>query len=618
MKSNYITIIPKQLNATKHPNLRFYFMKFIFSLISILTTACLQAQTAELYYVSKTPFKGLEQLDSIAKDYTIFFTGENHNYAIENNNIQLKMLSYLNKTAGVQHYIIELGYARGYMLNAYINNDTAFYPELQATTATPYLAFYKALRALNNGLPLEKKIQVHGVDVERFADDAPILLGKLLPKNRPVPNEIEFEIEVIKSYADFSKNRYNYDRYYGYDGYQSDYEYYGFQDMTTIDTILKSYEYNKPYFKTYLKDSFPIYDKVFQSLAEYRKWQNYTQMPHQSIYRERVIYNNIAHLIKQDSNAKFYGEFGRCHTGLRAADVQCNWFNVSPTVKRLNEGIAKGKTLNIGIFYNTDRWEEFENDSINDVLKKYTGITCSDENILVKIKPSDSLFGQYFPFILVNNTCSDWKGNRKKSYHDMAEMIDFGYGQSHFDFSKFNQKMQFINSGFNDILTNYNITYAGCDDGFYRFCRFEQNTSQRISQNNIRYKLKGYNTQWGFGYQPRISTHFNIGISGIFAFQRFSLLMTNDSIGSATVPGFSAIKKYKYVNNAFSTGIGIDFRIALTPWLGIFVRGRYLVDLSLKTWRNKAGGYGYLDKASPPLSLTNYSIQTGITFMVRE
>ncbi|NQW43292.1 MAG: hypothetical protein HQ463_07670 [Bacteroidetes bacterium] len=178
--------------------------KIILIFIICFTSNSLKSQKSSYSYfdsIPDIPILGLNKLDSIVNNYTVFFTGENHSYANQNSNIELKILKYLNEKAGVRNLLIELGFSRGYMLNKYINDDTSYFKNMEGTTATKYLNLYKKLRTYNLSLPLEKRIKFHGIDLERFADDGPVLLNRLIPKDKAVPKAIDFQIEVLKSYA---------------------------------------------------------------------------------------------------------------------------------------------------------------------------------------------------------------------------------------------------------------------------------------------------------------------------------------------------------------------------------------------------------------------------------
>lgn len=340
---------------------KFFFNQLSFGLL-LITFSCsntvFSQKNSYTYYdtIPDIPMVNLDKLDSIINNYTVFFTGENHTYANQNSNIELKMLKYLNEKAGVRNLIIELGFSRGYMLNKYINDDTSYLKNMEGTTSTKYINLYKKLRELNQKLPLEKRITVHGIDVERFADDGPVLLNRLIPKDKIVPKAIDFQIEVLKSYAKYISLKYNMYNNDEDDKNINSYSignYYGrgFDNESTIDSMVADYKLNKAIYKEFIGDNFQIFDKVFNSIIEYRKWQNYKSMPHQYIYRERVIYDNLSTLILANPNEKYYGQFGRCHISQTELNAECNWYAFNSTAKRLNEGIAKGKTLSIGIFY---------------------------------------------------------------------------------------------------------------------------------------------------------------------------------------------------------------------------------------------------------------------------
>lgn len=596
-------------------------MKATITTLFLTLLVGLNAQTER--YISETPIVGLNQLDSIVKNYTIFFTGENHTYTKENNHIELEMLKYLNKQVNVQHFIIELGYARGYMLNAYINDDTSYFKCLRATTATKYIELYKALRTLNQSLPIEKRIQVHGVDVERFTDDAPILLSALLPKNTEVPKAIEFEIEVLKTFAEYAMTHYNKYSYATDEPYNNIYSYSYYNDKWTIDSIINQYKAKRLNYETYLGANYATFEKVMNSLVELRKWQGYAQLPHQIVFRERSIYDNISLLMKQYPEGKFYGQFGRCHTGF-GTDNTCNWYKLNSTAIRLNEGIAKGKTLSIGLFYNVDKKSVFENSQIDEELKSYLLTECSGTSILTKVASSDTFLIKQFPYILYNNPCGKGKSSSNKSISnnsvedvfEWATLLDFGYGQSKYNFGRINQNMKLPGKGFNNLVESISLGYSYSDFGNYNVGRLDVHITQKSILNNTHFTLSGYNIMEGYGYCPHISNRFTIAFYGLLAYNRMTLLIEDDSVTQSAVVGFSPIKRHKFRNDAISVGAGIDFRFAITQTFSLFARSRYLIDLSKRYWNNTSGGYGMIDANSPPFSHSNANVQVGFSINV--
>ncbi len=599
-------------------------MKPITTIFFLVFIFCVNAQSNR--YISETPIYGLNQLDSIVKNYTVFFTGENHTFTKENNQIELEMLKYLNKQVNLQHFIIELGYARGYMLNAYINNDTTYFDCLRHTTSPKYIELYQAMRKLNLSLPIEKRIQVHGVDVERFTDDGPILLNELLPKNVEAPKTIEFDLEVLKTYAEYAKNKYfSYSSRTEEPAYNN-ISYYssGFNEKGSIDSIISQYYLHQADYKLHLASNYEVFDKVILSLTELRKWQNFSQLPHQTIYRERMIYNNISQLILKYPDGKFFGQFGRCHTGFET-DNACNWYQLNSTAIRLNEGIAKGKTLSIGIFYNTDKKSTYQNGLLDNELNKYLVPECSGNSTLSKVALTDTSLIKHFPYILYNNPCGNGKLKstknlalkREDDIYEWATLLDFGYGQSFYNFDRVNKNMKLPGNGFNTLIQSVSFGYTYSDFGNYNIGRYDQHITQKITQNNINYSLSGYDIMEGYGYRPHISKRFSIGFYGLLSYSRMAILVEDDSSAYVPVIGFSSIKRYKFTNDALAIGAGIDFRYAITHTLGLFVRGRYLTDLSKKYWHNTGGGYGDLiDANSPKFSHNNANIQVGFSINI--
>lgn len=577
----------------------------------------------------------LGQLDSIVNNYTVFFTGENHTYANQNSNIELKMLKYLNEKAGVRNLIIELGFSRGYMLNKYINDDTTFLKNMEGTTSTKYINLYKKLRAFNQSLPKDKRIKVHGIDVERFADDGPVLLNRLLPKNKKAPKEIEFQLEVLNSYAKYISTKYNsYNDYYkeNIDNSENSRNYYGrgFDNESIIDSMIADYNWNKLFYKDFLDTNFVVFDEVFNSIIEYRKWQNYKNMPHQYIYRERMIYDNLSVLILANPNEKYYGQFGRCHISQTELNAECNWYAFNSTAKRLNEGVAKGKTLSIGIFYKgTSRYttsnnyransDFFEDKNTTDELKKYIDIECTKENIIKKIESKDTLLLKHFQFLMVNNVNCTEKAKVKNSpnkkdkydFHEWAVMLDFGIGNSYFDFKNLNSN----GYTFNNILTTNAFGYTYSDFGNYNVGKLDLFHTQQKTNGVFSNKLTGYSISESYGYSPHISNRFALGLYATLAYQRMALTTKNDTLKNTLAPGFQKEGINKFINHGITAGAGLDLRFAFTRFLGIYARGHYMFDLTKNNWKIKGETQGII---APKTLLNNYGFTFGISILIQE
>jgi hypothetical protein len=586
--------------------------------------------------ISDLPFDNLNVLDDELSSYQVFFTGENHYYTSQNTNIQLKMLEYLNKKGGVRNLILELGYSRGYMLNKYINDDSSYYDLMKYTTSSYFLEMYKELRKLNQELVPENRITVHGVDVERFADDGPILLTKLLPGNKTVPASIGFSVDVIRSYGAYCTKRYKSMADLDEKEKKRESYYYfpqdeGFYDGKTIDTMVMDYLANKAVFQSYLGEGFALFDRVFTSMIEYRKYMGYANMPQQYVYRERKMYDILSALILQHPDEKYYGQFGRCHISQTQLNSECDWWDFSSVAKRLNEGSAQDKVLSIGIFYNEKKMNKyftlehyFDDAHTSEELKKYLDIPCSNSNKVFRVDRKDTGLVKHYQYIIYNNSCESKKtksmygDNRVDDFHNSAFMLDFGRGMAQYDFSSLNTAIASNAKGLDELITFNSIGWSYNNEGFYGQVNYRWLKSVKAQEPSIAYSLGGYSLTESLGYMPHISRRFTFGVYASFGINKLSLNIRNDSATLPISPGFSKVDQLKYVNSGFVLGGGLDLRFALTRWLGVYARGNYLFDVSKKYWKQSVGHHNIMDRNSPKTSVGYYGLNLGLSLLIRD
>lgn len=565
----------------------------------------------------------LNQLDSVDKSVRVFMGGENHNYWSENNLIELKMIKHLHKTRGVRNLVIELGYARGYLLDRYINDDSTYYSLLDNNTAYQYLHFYQELRAFNQSLPLDQRIHVYGVDVERFPDDAPILLSHLLKKEQKVPASIEFLTEVIHSYAAYSKDRY-YNYYYQDNDFNNEIDdgYYidenTFMDNKVIDSVLVEYSRNRLAFHQYLGADSVVFKNTIKSMKEFRTYFGYSRMPHQYIYRERFMFNNMMTLLNDDSTSKFYGQFGRCHVSQKKLEKECDWWDNSALAKRLNDSKYKDQIVSIGIFYKNSLSSDvtFNDWEMNDAVRKYIDSSANDEFSLMKIEPTDSFLSPLYNFILVANSCGDECYETIKISHDFIA-LDLNYGQANYNFNTLNKGLTGDTiPGFNQQVKYYNFTMFSSTDKFVNVFDVRVMQTQKLRNGNLQYTLNGYSILEGFGYNPSFSKYFAVSPYVLLGYSRSSLRIQNDSFIHPISPAFSNVNKLRYANSAFTAGLGLDLRLNFTSFLGLNIKAQVLTDPSSKYWRRVESYFSTLDKQSPKTSLFNYGVSAGLSILL--
>lgn len=124
----------------------------------------------------------------------LILLGESHGIAV-NEYLDLALLRYLHRTAGVRFYFGEISYAQACLLNQYLETGDeemlAFlFDEYRNTSAwtKEHREFIRKLRAWNSSLDRQDRIRVEGVDVEhqtriaiRFLADLVLEAGHAAP-----------------------------------------------------------------------------------------------------------------------------------------------------------------------------------------------------------------------------------------------------------------------------------------------------------------------------------------------------------------------------------------------------------------------------------------------------
>src|SRR5690606_14282819 len=205
---------------------------------------------------------------------------ENHYYDKLNSKVELSLLKYLHKNGKVRHLLLELGSARGYVVNEYINGDSSYKELLSSETGYTYTKFFDRLKKYNMSLPENERITVHGVDIERFPNEPLLLLSKIIPDSLyNLPDDIGLSLESIRLYANYLKNYKSRYKYYDYDYEDEDeedekkssknsfvpIEYFrqsGYYQIKYLDTLIREYGEKKERFKSSLGESFPLFDQL--------------------------------------------------------------------------------------------------------------------------------------------------------------------------------------------------------------------------------------------------------------------------------------------------------------------------------------------------------------------
>lgn len=302
-------------------------------------------------------YSGLEQLKAAVSGHRVFISGENHQHVATNGLIEIKLLQFLHDHAGVRHLILELGEARGWYANRYVNQqDTQERYCLQATTSVEHMKILDIIREWNLTLSPEQRIQIHGVDVERFNDIALLRLSELLPKSG-VPNSLYSAVQSVHQAAGWLKQ----DGLKEFDITSKNEKYRSgtppFSIDRSIDLMVLHFDSLDAELKNWLGKTYAEVQTGINGLREYKQWNQYRSSAFYYTWREEHIYRKLTRLIESDTGARFFGQFGRCHASYSIQNGDCGWYAYQSVVHRLNERYfrSKSQVLSVGVFYEGDR-----------------------------------------------------------------------------------------------------------------------------------------------------------------------------------------------------------------------------------------------------------------------
>lgn len=597
-------------------------MRRLLLLISI--TACfsaLQAQKNEvtLDIENNDDFKTLSLLDSVVPNYSVFFTGENHNFRTSNYKLQLKMLKYLYYKTGARHLFLEFGVSRGWLVNSYIQSgDSTVFKVLEDYSYDEYALLYKALMEFNKTLPDDKKIMVHGIDIER-SFSTPIKAMSMILPDKKAPASISLNIETLKSLAGKVDDEHNQEVDNEEEEKSSNYNYnYNngsrYNTDNTLKLILADYDSLKSIYQNYFGDHAPLFDEMMEGVrAEFKRNEYLNASAMQAfIYREQFMYNNLISLVKKYPGDKFYGQFGRCHTPINAQDKWCDFYFFNSLATRLNsseEDVLKNKVLSIGIYYPQSTSFEINatnDDQLNKLFEKH-----GKEGLkLIQIEKGDSLFkgvDDKYQFLIVNYDAYKIEESAKVITDNTTDdEFEYGYTfpniEAHAGFLFMNLENLSSTFSFHGLPTMKapQMIYGGAitvyEDWFmYGSVSFHvlPKTSNRYTDSS-QLSFSGMFVKGYFGYDATTSEVFNIiprlglGYGHLKFVQEFDHVLP--TITSSNIFNQLPGNTIQYSNAAILLDPGIDIRFNMR-YIALGFNAGYQIDLSEKTWISDRGGF---------------------------
>lgn len=612
-------------------------MKLVFSTFLLITFMNVSGQKkiTTLDIEKNDDFSSFSMLDSAAANHSVFFTGENHNFRNSNYKLQLKMLKYLNKNFGVNHLFLEFGISRGWLVNNYVQTgDSATFKILKNYSYDEYATLYKELMLFNKTLPDDKKIMIHGIDIERSYSTPIKVLSMLLPKIT-APKSIQLNIEAIKSLAgkvdeEHIKEEVEDEKLeYNYNDYKYNATTKNFNTENSLELIIKDYESKKEVYDLYLGDNAPLFGEIIKGIkAEFERDEMLRNRNiHSYIFREQFLYDQLLALTKQYPGEKFYGQFGRCHTALESQDKWCDFYFFNSLASRINsseEPELKNKVLSIGIYYpesNSFEITASNKDKLNKLFEKQT-----KEGIkLIEIDQKDSLFykgvANKFQFLILNFEGFKLENtNINKDYDYTKDNSKFQYGytfpnvEAHYGYLFLNLK------NIHSVFANYDLPQLKSYQTIYGFAAtvyedeflygsisahfLPKSTSNYSDTSSLSFSglfIKGY-----FSFDATFSEIFNIfprlgiGYGKLEFQQKFSNPQGN--ISNTSIFTSLPSSEFYFQNQAILLDPSIDFRFNMR-YIALGLNTGYQIDLSNKKW---IGSYNGMINDSPNTSLSGF------------
>ncbi len=590
---------------------------------------------------SNDDFSSFAMLKDDLPEYNVFFTGENHLFRTSNYKLQLKMLKYLYKEAGVRHLILEFGFSRGYLVDQYVQTgDTSVFTILNDYSFEEYSRLYKGLYEFNQSLPEGEKIKVHGVDIERSYTTPIKVLNQLLPADSvPIHDSIVLNIEVLKSFMGYNDSRYReFNRSRDDESKKLEYTYKSysnyFSNQNTVAAMLANFKKHNEKYRAYIGDNFEMFSRIMSGMEAEVIRQEYEvgNMFHGTIYREQYMYKQVEALLDEYKGAKIYGQFGRCHTATSDQDEWCDFYHFKTLASRLGNSKhpdLNGKVMSIATYYPKHYGEQSHVSFVRDLMTildiKGPGLT------LIKNNGDTTSFGELigkFDYVIVNNYALDEEGDLDNEEDDEEDDKSSSYGRTFFteftgDISYYYYSTKQLNSalenvgfsGYDGLMRTYGGSFTIIED-FWTFARFKFDylpSTQLMKDDTISLNLGGWSQRFHYGLESSASTRFNVSPYGGFGVSMFKLDLWDGTYSQSSDGLFETTQKNEsaYTNWGVFLDAGIDMRYNIS----IFTIGAslgYQFDMSNKKWRVD----GARSDASPSFSHSApyASISLGLSF----
>jgi hypothetical protein len=556
--------------------------------------------------------------DSILNNYRVFFTGENHQYAYVNSDLEFKLLTYLHQRQGVNHFLFEQSPATGFIINqAVYNKDLTHKTYLKDRFYTPFYSLIKSIKKYNDTLSMGNKIQVHGIDVERFPAFSIFALSKITD-TLDIEGKTGIIYEAIDALYTSEFKDGTPDEIYNQGGTRLNLLGDEIDAWATFESIIFNANGMKDELKVELGDNFEIFFEILESLQKGHDWYLAERNGDLSapVNRERFMIDQFLRVNTQFPNAKFYGQFGRCHLHANKGAKKCYSHNMKSIASRINtrsDSTLNGKVLTIPVYYKNSR--EFDGKIINSLNLDYR-FDRPDRIYLIDLeylKGDNPLagFDEDLPFVIVNTfapngTTNIYNFNYTLEEYHLGVYVGFKY------FNKLKKLNSALTDNGNITFTNKFLTYSVAGD-YITMNDIGHHVSYSVIpelSNGDRFHLKGQSISYGTNY-PFGGKNVMAAVGLNYTYGQMKLIEENSGATSNLIQlDDENITVYK--NDFFTLDPNIDFRITF-PVISLNARLGYAFDVSGKYWK--------LEGKMKDFTKTSFSapyIQVGVSLNLKD
>lgn len=535
-------------------------------------------------------FKEFEVFGDTLDDYSVYFTGENHTYATFNTRFQFKLLKYLHQEQNVKHFIFEQSPGLTYIINKIVLEDkTTHLHYLHDMFFDPFYELVKEIRKYNDTLAPENKIQVHGIDIERFPSFSVYALNEMVDTlDKSVDGGEVFEqIQALAS-SEFKNS--GPAAFYSVPDDNFAFQFGEVSAWESLRSIIEVANENRDSLSVALGADSTIFYSIIESLEIGQEWYVTEQNGDvkSPIIRERFMAEEFERVYIQDMESKYYGQFGRCHLHKDQDAGRCYDYYMNSIANRINDihPSLKNQVLVIPIFYNDSK--DFDKDVIKS-LELDSRYTDSEESYIIDLayKNGDhSIVGFYnsLPFVIISNAQKDEVDYYSYDWDIYVEEFHLGVATGYSYFRKL--------ANLNTVLENNSHlpfdrrwqTYAFHMDYFLLYERGSSFTFvyyPEISNGDL-LNLKGYNVTFGSSY-PIGGRYFLTAFGMDLGYGQMKMTETQTSTDPNLIQ-IDNVNKIVYRNDIFTIDPNLQMRLTL-PIISLNVKAGYAFDISGKYWK---------------------------------